>query len=351
MQLDKEQKRSRWRIAMLQALPAVGLGTYVVGFLATNIHLGKFGIFEFDLISSRYVIVGILYVLFLAFWYYFAGQFLLRMEWDDSGYVEEENTFGSLLLTWIELVFLICVSAALFALIFLGRTEAVFFCTFAFILCVINPWWENLWESKGLCDRFPLGDLLIDPTIRLLAIIVFFITIELNSLGMMLFVHFFAMSIYGRFVFRLLKRYQREKGEYGAEGENLSRMIVHIGVFILLSSTSFGWLQYGHIAPNLGGGQSQTVEVVVVETTVSKSLATMGFSVKPTLKAQLLHEDEGNVFIGVGDKTVQLSRGAIGDVQVFAANSSGWGVYAKRIWAEIRAKWEGIRFTITDLYR
>ena len=75
MVLDKEQKRYPLSMAMLQALPAAGLATYVFGFLATNIHLGKFGIFEFDLISSRYVLVGILYFFFVASWYCFAGQF------------------------------------------------------------------------------------------------------------------------------------------------------------------------------------------------------------------------------------------------------------------------------------
>ena len=142
--MDEEKKRYRWPIVMLQGLPMAGLFTYVFGFIAINIHLGKFGIFEFNILSSWYVIGGILYIAFLVVWYYFCGQFLWRMltGWYGSG-VEEATSFGSHLLTWIRLVFLTCVSTALFSIIFLESAEAVFFCVFAFILRFIGPRWEN----------------------------------------------------------------------------------------------------------------------------------------------------------------------------------------------------------------
>ena len=147
--MKEEQVGFRWWIAAMQAFPAAGLGLYVFGFLATNIHLGKFGIFNFDLFSSRYVIVGFLFFLFLFIWSYFAGRSLLHMEWYGPG-IEYDNSFMSRLESWIELIFSICVSTALFSLVFLGAAEAIFFCALAMILLMIEPWWENLWESKGL---------------------------------------------------------------------------------------------------------------------------------------------------------------------------------------------------------
>ena len=65
--MDEEKKRYRWPIVMLQGLPMAGLFTYVFGFIAINIHLGKFGIFEFNILSSWYVIGGILYIAFLVY--------------------------------------------------------------------------------------------------------------------------------------------------------------------------------------------------------------------------------------------------------------------------------------------
>ena len=152
---------------------------------------------------------------------------------------------------------------------------AVFFCVLAFLLRIIEPWWENLWESNGLSLRFPRCDLVAIPAVTVVAIVVFFLTIDVDSLAMILFFHFLVISIYGRFAFRVAKRYQ----EYGSEYESISRAIMHVGAFVLLSSTSFGWLQYGHVTSSLGGGQGQSVEVLVVDASVSKGLESMGFEV------------------------------------------------------------------------
>ena len=233
-------------------------------------------------------------------------------------------------------MFFICVSTAVFSIIFLECAEAVFFCVLAFLLRIIEPWWENLWESKGLSVRFPRCDLTIPAATMVLAIIVFFLTIDVDSLAMILFFHFLVISIYGRFALRVARRYQ----EYGNKYGSISRSIMHIGAFALLSSTSFGWLQYGHITSGLGGGQRQAVEVVVVDASVSESLESMGFDVQPSFNAELIHRSESKVFFGIGNRVVQLPRDAIGGVQVLEAGSSGWGGYAKKILAEVRAIWE-----------
>ena len=343
--LKEEQTGFRSPIATLLTLPAVALSTYVFGFLATNIHLGKFGIFEFDLTSSRYVIVGALYYLFLASWYCFAGRSLLPTEWDHPE-TEPENSFSSRLEEWIGLVFLTCVSTALFSLIFLGCAEASFFLSLAVILRIVAPRWENLWESKRLSTRFPLVDSIIYPVMTVLAIFVFFATVEVDSLVMILFVHFSAMSIYGRFVIRLVEDYRRGRTPYESDREEISRSITHVCLFALLSSASFGWLQYGHIDSSLGGGQTQAVEIVVVDSNMSKSLEDMGFSVNPSFKADLVHEDENQVIVSAGSKTVQLARTSIAGVQVFSADSFGLGLYVKRIWDELRKKWGEFHFSL-----
>ena len=268
--MDEEKKSVLWRLAKMQALPFAVLSIYVCGFLATNAHLGKFGIFDFDLVSSRYVVVGILYCGFVGFWLFFVGNFLWHTVW--YGYeIEEKNSIWSSLLAQIHWLFLICVSTALFTLIFHERAEAVYFCALAAVLRIVGPWWENLWESRGLYSRFPLGDAAIEPAVSVLAIGLFFATMGVDVLGMVVFFHFLAMSIYGRFLLQWAKQYKNRKKSRDNEN-HLVRGVVHIVVLILLSSTSFGWLQYGNIGPHLGGGQSQSVEIMVVDARTLESL-------------------------------------------------------------------------------
>lgn len=161
------------RMVILQALPMVGLGIYVFGFLATNTYLSKFGIYEFDLLSPRYVIVGMLYVVFVSFWYYFPGRSVLNAELNEN-YSEGEYTFRVRLEEWIELIFLVCVSASLFALIFLQSPETVFVCILAVIIRFAEPQWEDLWESRGLYAWFPVKESTVYAIMRALLIVVFF---------------------------------------------------------------------------------------------------------------------------------------------------------------------------------
>ena len=344
--MDEEKKSFLWQIAKMQALPTAALSIYVCGFLATNAHLGRFGIFDFDLINSRYVVVGILYCIFVGFWLFFVGHFLWGRVWYDDE-IEEKNSIWSSLPARIHWLFLICVSTALFTLIFHERAEAGYFCALAAVLRIISPWWENLWESRGLYSRFPLGDSAIEPAVSVLAIVLFFATMGVDALGMIVFFHFLVMSIYGRFILQRAKQHKDRK-KYGDNENHLAHGVVHIVVLIVLSSTSFGWLQYGKIGPHLGGGQSQSVEIVVVDVRTSERLQAMGLPAKPTLKAELIHEDEENVFVGVDTKTIQLPREVIAGVRVFSADSFGWGVYANRIWSGMLRKWEEMRNSVAN---
>lgn len=347
MDLKEEQKNSRWAMATLQGLPAVGLGVYALGFLATNIHLSKFGIYEFDLVSSRYVIVGILYVVFMAFWLFLAGRSIWYMEWQESE-IEAEDNFASRLDEWISLIFSICASTALFSLIFLGSTEAVFFCALLAIGWIVKPLWENLWESDALykhryaswVDRF------IYPTMWVLAILVFFATIEIESIAMILFLHFLVLSLYGKFVLRKAKKYWRDREPSESRREAFLQTASHVISFFLLSCASFGWLQYGQINPSFGGGLTRAVEMVVIDPDTTKKLENLGFSVKPSLRADVIHEIEDKIFVRAGDKTIQLYRPAIGGVRVMSAGSFELGLYGKRILDEIKKTWEDVRLSV-----
>ncbi len=183
---------------------------------------------------------------------------------------------------------------------------------------------------------------------RVLAIIVLFATVEVDSLVTILFVQFSIMSIYGRFVIGEVKRYRSERGHHESRKEDILPSIAHVCVFAILSSASFGWLYYAHINPALGGGQSQTVEIIVVDAITSKSLEDMGFSVSPSFKAELVHEDKNQVIASVGSKTVQLSKASLAGVKVFTTDSSDLEQYAKRIWDQLTNKWRDVRVGVNS---
>ena len=362
MDLKEEQTAFRWEMAILQGLPVVGVGIYAFGFLATNIHLAKFGIYEFELVSSRYVIVGILYVLFVAFWLFFAGRSLWYMEWQEPEIeaennmewqepeTEAENNFASGLVQWIRFVFSICASTALFSLIFLGSAEAIFFSALLAIGWMVQPRWDNLCTSDALykykyvewLDRF------IYPTMWVLAILVFFATIEIESVAMILFLHFLVLSLYGKFVLRQAAAYWRDGERSESRREDFLQTVSHVFSFVLLSCASFGWLQYGQINPSFGGGVTRTVEMVVVDPNTTKNLENLGFSVRPSFRADVIHEMEDKIFVRVGSKTIQLYRPAIAGVQVLSTDSFGLGLYAKRILDEIMKKWEDVRLGVNS---
>ena len=343
MDLKDEQTAFRWSMAILQALPVLGLGIYAFGFLATNIHLSKFGIYEFDLVSSRYVIVGILYILFLAFWLFYAGRSIWYMVWLESE-IEAEDNFVSRLVEWIGFVFSICASTALFSLIFLGSAEAVFFCGLLGIGWVVAPWWENLWRSDALYkyEFISSVDSIMWPAMRILAILVFFATIEVKSIAMTLFLHFLVLSLYGKFVLRNAKIYWRDRESRENRREEFLQIISHVFSFVFLSCASFGWLQYGQINPNFGGGLARSVEMAVADPNTTKNLENLGFSVRPSFRADVIHEVEDKIFVRVGGKTIQLYRPAVAGVQVLSTESYGLGLYGKRIWDEIVKNWEDI---------
>ncbi|MCY4129599.1 MAG: hypothetical protein OXG15_10240, partial [Gammaproteobacteria bacterium] len=68
-----------WPLTTPQAISAIGVGTYLCGFIATNAHLSKYGVLVFDLADSRYFIVGVLFLAFLLFWYFLAGRAVISL--------------------------------------------------------------------------------------------------------------------------------------------------------------------------------------------------------------------------------------------------------------------------------
>ena len=343
MDLREQQPIARWPFQMLQAIPALAFGIYACGFLATNIHLSKFGIYEFDLVSSRYVIVGVLYLVFLAFWYFFVGRMSLYADWDEP--VPEEKIGPTLSVCWwIGIIYSICVAAATFGLIFLGSAETVIFVMIAVIGWIVKPRWENLWESRDLCKYFPVGDWIIYPIMQILAMTIFFVTIESGSLVMMLFVHFLLLTFYAKFVLRRVKKYWCNREYHERPREEFLQAGLHIISFVLISCVSFGWLQYSHINPGLGGGAARNVELMVIDEATQKSMEELGLSANQSFLANIVHEDDKKIIAKVEDRIVGISKESIANVQVLSPGPFDLELYGKRVLNEIVMQWDRLRF-------
>ena len=129
--MNKGQTTSGWKITIPQAASFILAGIYLSGFLGLNVHLGKHGVFDFDLASSRYLIVGVLFFSFLVFWYLFGGRAIIfgtkrlrnelaLVERSDLGPVWKGLSYVNFL---IELTFQHLLSAALFSHLILGDKE------------------------------------------------------------------------------------------------------------------------------------------------------------------------------------------------------------------------------------
>lgn len=333
--MSEKQNAFSWLIRAPQAVPIIGIGVYVSGFVANNIHLSKYGVFDFDLYNSRYIIVGALFILFLTSWYFFAGRAIISTkEWLDEP-KGEPNSYGMLLDAVIKVTFSICKSSALFSLIFLENTEPIMFCIYSVCLFLITPRWENFWESRCHYKRFPLIDRTLEPVVRIVGIVIFFTTISISSQTILVFFHFSLISAYANFALDSFKWSWDSK-------ERFTQTIIHSTFLVLLSSVLFGWLQYGHIKSGFGGGQLQPVEIKIVEKTVSKSLRDIGFEVMPLFKVNLVYNNQEELIVTVKNKTIRLSNSSIAGFQVLSAKTGSWEIYFRDLMGKLQEVWPGI---------
>ncbi len=341
--LSERQTALSESITTLKAVPAIGLGAYVTGFVAINAHLSKYGVFDFDLANSRYLIVGALFFIFIALLCFFTGRILYE-EWlsEESDDPNSDYTildvWAGIIFSWARIIFSICISAALFSLTFLGSTEPILFCIYSAVLVGIRPKWDDMWEGRGLFERFPLIDVIVDPIARTVGVVIFFTTIDIPSPTMTVFFQIALISVYGIFILRLFKEFQ-------SSGEEFTRTIIHSTIFVLLTSASFGWLQYAHIKSGFGGGQLQATEIIVVDQTVSKGLEEMGFEVTPTFKVNLVYEKQEELIVTVKDKTIRLSKTTIAGFQALSVEAGNWQTYFRDLKNKLEEAWARVRLS------
>ncbi len=308
-----------WRITTPQVASIFLAGVYLAGFLVLNAHLGKRGIFDFGLANSRYLIAGTHFVVFLIVWYLSAGRAIIFFNKWTCEEIKSATELG-LSHFWrfviftnslMRLGFLTCISAAYFSLILLESPEPITLYIYLAILFLI----DYSWVSSNFNLHYPRANQIFKLVTRIVAIIVFFITINISSMTMIVFLHFITISIYVNLVTDSFERFR-------ITSDRLTHNIISSAIFVLLSSASFGRLYYEHITPDFGGGQLQEVEIIVVDQTVRNSLEVMGFKVEPFLKAKLIYENQQEFIIDVEDQTIRLSRKTVAGFKVLPVEDS-----------------------------
>ena len=320
----EEQTVLGWRITTPQAASTILAGTYLAGFLVLNAHLGKRGIFDFSLANSRYLIAGVLFIAFIVFWYLFAGRAIIfAKKWIDEDIDSATECglgpiwhFVILVSAFVRAGFFTCISAAFFSLTLLGSAEPKEFLIYLIAFFLIAYPWDFL----NFDHRFPRANQVFGLATRAVGILVFFKTVNSSSPAMGVFLHFVGISIYVNLVLDSFDRFK-------ITGDRFTYHIIYSAVFVLLSSSMFGWSHYEHIKSAFGGGQLQKVEIMIGDQTVGNGLKDMGFEVPPAFKANLVHENQQEFIVEIEGQTIRLSRKTVAGFKVLPAEDSHWPLW------------------------
>ena len=291
------------------------------GFLVLNAHLGKRGIFDFDLASSRYLIASVPFVVFLVCWYIFAGREIIF----GKNWLSKEIALATrcglgpiwkyliFIKFFARLVFFTCLSAAFFSHAILGNKETEWVFRYLIILFLIACPWDFL----NFDLRFPRTNQVFELTTKTLGIFVFFTTINFGTSTMLVFLHFAGISLYVNFVLDSLERFK-------ITADLLTYDMIYTAVLMLLLSTIFGVSHYGRIISVFGGGQLQRVEIMIDDQTVRNGLKDMGFEVTSSLKAELVHENHQEFIVDVEGQTIRLPRKIVAGIKMLPVEDSHW---------------------------
>ena len=220
----------------------------------------------------------------------------------------------------IRYAYSICVLTAFYSSILQGSTELFTFLIYSVVLFFLLPHWENWWESGHRYKRFPILDIYFVDILRSIGVAIFFWNANFLSHSTLLFLQFGVLSIYSTVACNSIENFQEHF-------ERISWVVFHAIFFLLLTTISFGWLQYEKINFSYGGGQPSTVEVIVTDEKVIQGLVGLGFVKGPSFKFNLVHENQENLIFTDNERTIQISKSAIADIRSHKIELSNWMVY------------------------
>lgn len=288
-----ENKKHVWIFAMALF--------YLSGFLALNAHLSKFGITEFDLVSTRYVLTAGNFAFLLLFYVMFVLRSILSIhDWvTEAGLrVVQTSKQGRF---WVSVVaarslfmplFMHCFAAAAYSWVGLGQPQAS-----GFYVCLIGIFVITyLMETSGLASKYPRTHELVNLAADVTGVVVFFV----SSAGSTTIVFWFylGLTIYINFALDLMAR-------RGGGMSMYTFFLANTAVGILTTSLAFGAQLYDMVSQKIGGGMPYEVRVSVDEK-AREGLSEVFPKKDELLRENLIYQTDKYIFLSRSGQTLRL---------------------------------------------
>jgi len=239
-------------IKVISTLIAVASSaTYLLGIIVVNSYLLPFGFTDFDVFSARYILPGLLFVLFLLTFYFFCGRNVVSihktLERDMYRAAQYKNASF-----WNLFIFVTSFSRILFLMI----CGVTLFSSLVLTEAVPGEYWLYMLMAFGISYTIDIKNFDIshwrisypvERLIEIFGIVVFFGCLPSNSTLMKIFLIFFGAAIVLNFILDSRDRYKIDlnKQLYDA---------FFVSFYVVTMSVSFGLVVYGKSLPSIGGG-------------------------------------------------------------------------------------------------
>lgn len=276
---------------------------YVCGILALNAHFYQYGIVDLGLASSDYLVVGSLFILYIATYAVFGGRSVIlgpswlknQIDLLNDARPRKINSIVAFTESILNAVFLHCLSAAFFSLYAFGNYESFLFYSVLIIAFII----KYPLDTFGINLKYPFFSLIIDIVIRSVAIWVFFYYAQSMQL-IHVFLAFLGFSFYINFVLDGFDRYEINR-------DRIIFTIVYSVIFFLGSAVYFGAAIYGDMSKKIGGGQNTPIEISASENII-KSL---GMEQNKTLHGDAIYISNDNIYIEFENSTYVFPKQSV----------------------------------------
>jgi hypothetical protein len=305
---------------------AIGLGVaYISGFLVFNAYLNRFGITEFDIVNSRYLIPGAIFIFYLVCFYLFAGRnIVLVKKWMGDDIKQLLGTgahpfwgFIAFIHSYVHFAFFLCISSALFSSIAFSQSETYMFYGVLMIAFIFS----YSFDITNLDVRYPKVNLIFQFIFKIPAVFVFFYFQETTKLTL-LFFSYFTIAIYINFVLDHLERYK-------LTADRLGFSAMHAVIVILVYAVLFGSIFYGDISRKIGGGEAISTSIGLSEN-LTKFLSS-DLEIKGNIiEADILFISNNHIFIETNGKTFRISEKDIEWFEVHRPKSKVYPSIIKR---------------------
>ena len=289
---------------------------YTAGFIVVQSHIGKRGVVDFSIANTRYLIAGVLFIVFLVIWYLFAGRSIIFLKrWQDQE-IDAMKAFHPLwrililLSSFLRVVFFLGLSVNLYSLLLLREYQSTEFSTFLMVLFLIDYCLVIFKLDQRLPRASQIGRLLIVGT----GAVAFHITTTMSPPIVLAQLLFLVMSILVNLMVESYERWEvtREKRIFD---------FLYASIFIALFASVFGLFQFEYIKSAFGGGQPRFVTIGVKDKYTQTALANMGIDLTKYPEVQLFHESEAAFYFDIGGRMFRLNRDSIAAMEVLVAEN------------------------------